>query len=121
MTLGAAGPVHRVLKSARPQVRTSSTSSSSASSWNHGSIAPARARVGGRLLRHDALWTRQRHAAGPSAAPPPKPYRRFSKLIPRLDSPEQAKAMGDVLIVGVHSDAEITRNKGPTVMNNSER
>ena len=29
--------------------------------------------------------------------------------------------MGDVLIVGVHSDAEITRNKGPTVMNNSER
>ena len=33
----------------------------------------------------------------------------------------QARAMGDVLIVGVHSDAEITKNKGPTVMNNAER
>jgi len=33
----------------------------------------------------------------------------------------QAKAMGDVLVVGVHSDEEILKNKGPTVMNNEER
>nr|KAJ3420045.1 hypothetical protein HK105_006179 [Polyrhizophydium stewartii] len=29
--------------------------------------------------------------------------------------------MGDVLVVGVHSDAEIERNKGPTVMREDER
>ena len=29
--------------------------------------------------------------------------------------------MGDVLVVGVHSDEEILKNKGPTVMNNEER
>ncbi|KAL0088174.1 hypothetical protein J3Q64DRAFT_1808284 [Phycomyces blakesleeanus] len=33
----------------------------------------------------------------------------------------QAKAMGDFLIVGVHSDAEIEKNKGPTVMKEDER
>ena len=33
----------------------------------------------------------------------------------------QAKAMGDYLVVGVHSDAEIAKNKGPTVMNEQER
>ncbi|KAI8983820.1 hypothetical protein BDB01DRAFT_790235 [Pilobolus umbonatus] len=33
----------------------------------------------------------------------------------------QAKAMGDVLVVGVHSDAEIEKNKGPTVMKEDER
>lgn len=33
----------------------------------------------------------------------------------------QARALGDVLVVGVHSDAEITRNKGPPVMNERER
>jgi hypothetical protein len=33
----------------------------------------------------------------------------------------QAKAMGDVLVVGVHSDEQIALNKGPTVMNNQER
>ncbi|KAI9484603.1 hypothetical protein BDB00DRAFT_854590 [Zychaea mexicana] len=33
----------------------------------------------------------------------------------------QAKAMGDVLVVGVHSDAEIAKNKGPTVMKEDER
>jgi ethanolamine-phosphate cytidylyltransferase len=33
----------------------------------------------------------------------------------------QAKLMGDVLVVGVHSDAEIKRNKGPPVMNEGER
>ncbi|KAL0091180.1 hypothetical protein F4703DRAFT_1837699 [Phycomyces blakesleeanus] len=33
----------------------------------------------------------------------------------------QAKAMGDFLIVGVHSDAEIEKNKGPTVMKEAER
>jgi len=33
----------------------------------------------------------------------------------------QAKAMGDVLIVGVHSDEEVTRNKGPPVFNEEER
>eukprot|EP00743_Colponemidia_sp_Colp-15_P001086 GILK01001197.1.p1 GENE.GILK01001197.1~~GILK01001197.1.p1 ORF type:complete len:454 (+),score=70.73 GILK01001197.1:46-1362(+) len=33
----------------------------------------------------------------------------------------QARALGDVLVVGVHSDAEITRHKGPPVMNENER
>eukprot|EP00842_Homolaphlyctis_polyrhiza_P002397 jgi/Hompol1/3158/HPOL_003143-RA len=33
----------------------------------------------------------------------------------------QAKLMGDYLVVGVHSDAEIERNKGPTVMKEDER
>jgi ethanolamine-phosphate cytidylyltransferase len=33
----------------------------------------------------------------------------------------QAKEMGDYLVVGVHSDEEITKNKGPTVLKNAER
>ncbi|RKP18555.1 Nucleotidylyl transferase, partial [Rozella allomycis CSF55] len=33
----------------------------------------------------------------------------------------QAKEMGDYLIVGVHSDEEIRKHKGPTVMNQEER
>lgn len=33
----------------------------------------------------------------------------------------QARAMGDYLVVGVHSDAEIEKNKGPTVMKEKER
>ena len=33
----------------------------------------------------------------------------------------QAKSLGDVLIVGVHSDAEITKHKGPPVFNEQER
>ena len=33
----------------------------------------------------------------------------------------QAKALGDVLIVGVHSDEEITKHKGPPVFNEQER
>ncbi|KAI8075218.1 hypothetical protein BC940DRAFT_287752 [Gongronella butleri] len=33
----------------------------------------------------------------------------------------QAKAMGDYLVVGVHSDAEIEKNKGPTLMKEEER
>ena len=33
----------------------------------------------------------------------------------------QARALGDVLVVGVHSDAEIRANKGPPVMSEEER
>ncbi|KAI9164254.1 choline phosphate cytidylyltransferase [Blastocladiella emersonii ATCC 22665] len=33
----------------------------------------------------------------------------------------QAKSMGDLLVVGVHSDAEIQHHKGPTVMREEER
>lgn len=33
----------------------------------------------------------------------------------------QAKALTDILVVGVHSDAEILRHKGPPVMNEEER
>ena len=33
----------------------------------------------------------------------------------------QAKALTDILVVGVHSDAEILKHKGPPVMNNDER
>lgn len=37
------------------------------------------------------------------------------------NSLRQAKAMGDYLVVGVHSDAEITKHKGPPVFNEQER
>ncbi|KAF9919931.1 Ethanolamine-phosphate cytidylyltransferase, partial [Linnemannia zychae] len=33
----------------------------------------------------------------------------------------QAKAMGDIVVAGVHSDAELLLHKGPTVMNQDER
>lgn len=33
----------------------------------------------------------------------------------------QAKALGDILVAGVNSDAEILKNKGPTVLNCKER
>jgi len=33
----------------------------------------------------------------------------------------QARELGDVLVVGVHSDEEITLHKGPTVLNEQER
>lgn len=33
----------------------------------------------------------------------------------------QARAFGDTLVYGVHSDAEIAKNKGPTVMQEVER
>jgi ethanolamine-phosphate cytidylyltransferase len=33
----------------------------------------------------------------------------------------KAKQLGDVLVVGVHSDEEILQNKGPTVLNMQER
>lgn len=33
----------------------------------------------------------------------------------------QAKALGDILVVGVHTDEEIKRCKGPPVMNDNER
>ena len=42
-------------------------------------------------------------------------------LIGHANALRQAKAMGDYLVVGVHSDAEILKNKGPTVMNELER
>jgi len=37
------------------------------------------------------------------------------------NSLRQAKAMGDYLIVGVHTDEEITKHKGPPVFNEQER
>ncbi|EGG14461.1 phosphoethanolamine-cytidyltransferase [Cavenderia fasciculata] len=33
----------------------------------------------------------------------------------------QARELGDILVVGVHTDAEIAKNKGPPVMNEQER
>ena len=33
----------------------------------------------------------------------------------------QAKALTDILVVGVHSDEEIRKHKGPPVMNDEER
>lgn len=33
----------------------------------------------------------------------------------------QAKAMGDILVVGIHSDEEIAKHKGPPVFNQEER
>lgn len=38
-----------------------------------------------------------------------------------MNALRQAKALGDVLVVGVHSDAEIAKHKGPTVMKEQER
>ena len=37
------------------------------------------------------------------------------------NSLRQAKAMGDYLIVGVHTDEEITQHKGPPVFTQDER
>lgn len=37
------------------------------------------------------------------------------------NSLRQAKAMGDYLIVGVHTDEEITKHKGPPVFTQEER
>ena len=37
------------------------------------------------------------------------------------NSLRQAKAMGDYLIVGVHSDEDITKHKGPPVFTQEER
>jgi ethanolamine-phosphate cytidylyltransferase len=37
------------------------------------------------------------------------------------NSLRQAKALGDYLIVGVHTDEEITKHKGPPVFNQEER
>ena len=37
------------------------------------------------------------------------------------NSLRQAKAMGDYLVVGVHTDEEISRHKGPPVFNEEER
>lgn len=37
------------------------------------------------------------------------------------NSLRQAKAMGDYLIVGIHTDSEITKNKGPPVFSQEER
>jgi len=33
----------------------------------------------------------------------------------------QARSMGDILVVGIHPDEEVKRNKGPPVMNEDER
>jgi ethanolamine-phosphate cytidylyltransferase len=38
-----------------------------------------------------------------------------------LNALRQAKSLGDYLIVGVHSDADISQHKGPTVMRERER
>lgn len=37
------------------------------------------------------------------------------------NSLRQAKALGQKLIVGVHTDAEITKHKGPPVFTEQER
>ncbi|KAG0328792.1 Ethanolamine-phosphate cytidylyltransferase [Dissophora globulifera] len=38
-----------------------------------------------------------------------------------FNSLRQAKAMGDIVVAGVHSDAEIMQHKGPPIMNEDER
>jgi cytidyltransferase-like protein len=43
----------------------------------------------------------------------------YTNCIPSL--PGKAREMGDYLVVGVHSDQEILKNKGPTICNNQER
>lgn len=37
------------------------------------------------------------------------------------NSLRQAKALGDYLVVGVHTDEEITKHKGPPVFTQEER
>lgn len=37
------------------------------------------------------------------------------------NSLRQAKALGNYLVVGVHTDAEITKHKGPPVFTEQER
>lgn len=50
----------------------------------------------------------------PSPASPPPPF-------PSPTRPPQAKALGDVLVVGLIPDSEILKNKGPPVCNEEER
>ena len=62
-----------------------------------------------------------------SLPPPPKPVRTYIDGCfdimhsGHYNAIRQAKALTDVLVVGVHSDAEILKHKGPPVMNNEER
>ena len=37
------------------------------------------------------------------------------------NSLRQAKALGDILVVGIHSDEEIAKHKGPPVFTEQER
>ena len=67
-------------------------------------------------------------SASPYPSPPPhKPVRTYIDGCfdimhsGHYNAIRQAKALTDVLVVGVHSDAEILKHKGPPVMNNEER
>eukprot|EP01089_Gocevia_fonbrunei_P021065 TRINITY_DN8023_c0_g1_i1.p1 TRINITY_DN8023_c0_g1~~TRINITY_DN8023_c0_g1_i1.p1 ORF type:complete len:347 (+),score=76.95 TRINITY_DN8023_c0_g1_i1:45-1085(+) len=58
---------------------------------------------------------------------PKKPVRVWMDLCADLfhwghaNALRQAKQLGDVLVVGVHTDAEVNANKGPPVLNENER
>lgn len=62
-----------------------------------------------------------------AAAPPRKPIRTYIDGCfdimhsGHFNAIRQAKALTDILVVGVHSDAEILKHKGPPVMNEQER
>ena len=63
----------------------------------------------------------------PSSSTPTKPVRTYIDGCfdimhsGHYNAIRQAKALTDILVVGVHSDAEILKHKGPPVMNNDER
>jgi len=66
-------------------------------------------------------------ADGADAAPKKKPIRTYIDGCfdimhsGHYNAIRQAKALTDILVVGVHSDDEIRKHKGPPVMNNEER
>ena len=69
--------------------------------------------------------------SNPAGAPPEKKVKKPVRVFTdgcfdmmhygHANALRQARALGDVLVVGVHSDAAILANKGPTVMKEQER
>lgn len=76
----------------------------------------------GWLLRHDPLrvrvfdWFRS-----PRPAPGGGAHSRPGRGPSHANALRQAKSLGDVLVVGIHTDEEISNNKGSPLMNYEER
>jgi cytidyltransferase-like protein len=73
-----------------------------------------------RLVTGRWIWRRKRQSRWKRRLRREKGSSCFSSF-PSSFFPFQAKQLGDYLIVGVHSDEAILKNKGPTVMKEQER